>query len=246
MANFSRPKTFSMARPKLSSPDQSLPVRLLLLLYESLASVYLAVVLLLSLAFVLAWATFVESQYGTESVHFAIYDAWWFSSLLGMLGINVLCAALIRFPWRWYQTGFLITHAGILVLLVGCIYSASDGLDAQMPIFEGGINHIAYEDTRHFQLKVYPDHSEDGTYSVIDVPFASGPFNWEDYQRKSVFPWRVGHRDRGLICDQNGVRLEVLDYYRDWISTPGAPSDRSSGRVLNLNRMSLAPSTKSS
>lgn len=212
-----------MARSKLSSPNQSLPIRLAVLLYEGLASVYLAVVLLLSLAFVLAWATFVESRYGTEAVHFAIYDASWFSALLALLGINVLCAALIRFPWKYYQTGFLITHAGILVLLVGCIYSAADGIDAQMPIFEGSINHLAYEDTRHFELKVYPDHSDDGSYQVIDVPFASGPFNWEDIQRKPFFPWRAGHRDQGLICNQDSIRLEVLDYYRDWTAAKGAP-----------------------
>ncbi len=114
-----------MARPKLSSPDQSLPIRLLLSLYQALASVYLAVVLLLSLAFVLAWATFVESWYGTEAVHFAVYDASWFAALLALLGVNVLCAAIIRFPWRRYQTGFVITHAGILGLLVGCIYSVT-------------------------------------------------------------------------------------------------------------------------
>jgi hypothetical protein len=193
------------------------------MLYEALASVYLAVTLLLLLAFVLAWATFLESWYGTEAVHFAIYDAWWFAGLLGLLGVNVLCAALIRFPWRRYQTGFLITHAGILVLLVGCIYSALSGIDAQMPIFEGGINHLAYGDTRHFQLKIYPDRSDDGSCSVIDVPFASGPFNWRDYRHKAFFPWRVGRRDRGTICDQDGIRLEVLDYYRDWTATEAAP-----------------------
>lgn len=212
-----------MARRKLSSPDQPLPIRLLLVLYEVLASVYLAVSLLLLLAFVLAWATFVESRDGTEAVHFAIYDAWWFSGLLGLLGINVLCAALIRFPWRRHQTGFLITHAGILVLLVGCIYSAVAGIDAQMPIFEGGINHLAFKNTRHFELKIYPDQPADGSYQVIDVPFESGPFNWSDYRHRPFFPWRLGHRDQGPICNQNGVQLKVLDYYRDWTDAAVKP-----------------------
>ncbi len=212
-----------MSRPKLSSPNQPLAIRLPLLVYEAFASIYLAVTLILSLAFVLAWATFVERDYGTEAVHFAIYDAWWFAALLGLLGVNVLCAALIRFPWRRYQTGFVITHAGILVLLVGCIYSAVGGIDAQMPIYEGSINHLAYEDTRHFELKIYPDRSDQNTFSVIDVPFASGPFNWRDYRHMLPFPWRVAHRDRGTICDQNGIRLEVLDYYRDWKPAPAPP-----------------------
>jgi len=47
---------------------------------------------------VLAWATFVESWYGTEAVNFGIYEAWWFNLLLGLLGLNVLCAAMIPLP----------------------------------------------------------------------------------------------------------------------------------------------------
>lgn len=167
-------------------------MRLLLRLYQALASMYLAVALLLALAAVLAWATFVESAYGTEAVHFAIYDSWWFALILALLGVNVLCAVLIRLPWRRHQTGFLITHAGILVLLAGCIYSAQSGIDAQMPVFEGNTTHLAYEDTRHFQLTVYPDRSPDGAVSVIDIPFAAGPFNWEMYKRLPWFPWGLG------------------------------------------------------
>lgn len=212
-----------MARPKLSSKNQSLPVRGMLVLYEGLASLILAVVLLLLLAAVLAWATFLERDYGTEAVHFAVYDSWWLAALLGLLGINVLCAALIRFPWRRYQTGFLITHAGILVLLVGCIYSAASGIDAQLPLFEGGIGHTAYERTRHFELKLLSDRPDASSNRVMDIPFASGPFNWNDYRNKPFFPWHVGHRDRGKICDQDGIKLEVLDYFRDWSSSQAKP-----------------------
>ena len=212
-----------MARPKLKTPEHSPAIRLLSRLYQALASMYLAVVLLLALAAVLAWATFVESAYGTEAVHFAIYDSWWFALILVLLGANVLCAALIRLPWRRHQTGFLITHAGILVLLAGCIYSAQSGIDAQMPVFEGSTTHLAYEDTRHFQLAVYPDHSPDGAFSAIDVPFAAGPFNWEMYDRLPVFPWRLGRRDRGVICNQDNIRLEVLDYQCQFRTGQAAP-----------------------
>ena len=170
-----------MAQPKLSSANASTPIRMLRWIYAALASMPLAVVLLIALALVLGWATFIESEHGTEAVHFAVYDAWWFAGLMGLLGVNVLCAALIRLPWKRHQTGFVITHAGILVLLAGCIFSAMDGIDAQMYVLEGGTAHVAYSNTRHFQIKVFPDHSTDGTVTVIDVPFNSGPFSWNDY-----------------------------------------------------------------
>ena len=213
-----------MARPKPSSVNDAMPIRMLRCIYAALASMPLAVVLLITLAFVLGWATFIESEYGTEAVHFAVYDAWWFAGLLGLLGVNVLCAALIRLPWKRHQTGFVITHAGILVLLVGCIFSATDGIDAQMYVLEGGTAHLAYADTRHFEIKIFPDQSTDGKVTVIDVPFNSGPFSWSDYHAAMKEPyWHVVPRDTGTVCNQQGIQLEVLDFYRIWVTARAMP-----------------------
>jgi hypothetical protein len=200
-----------MARPRLRRPDQPAAIQLVLGIYESFASLRLAVVLIGALAVVLCWATFVESKYGTPAVHFGIYQTWWFALLMLLLGVNVLCAALVRYPWKKYQTGFLITHSGIIVLLVGCLMSRLGGIDAQLPVFEGKTAHIAYEDTQHFQLSMLNDSGSEQR----KIPFASGPFNWADYKSLFPFPWRLSHRDRGTIYDRDGIRLEVLDYYSD-------------------------------
>jgi hypothetical protein len=186
--------------------------------YRALASLKLAVVLISASAVVLAWATFVEREYGTKAVHFGIYGTWWFAGLVFLLGLNVLCAAAIRFPWKKYQTGFVITHAGILVLLSGCWLSWLGGIDAQMPIFEQTAARRAFVDTQHFELAVYgsaPESGIDATPEMIRIPFVAGPFNWNDYERLSWFPWRLSRRDRGVVYDRDGVRLEVLDYLSD-------------------------------
>ncbi len=225
-----------MARPKLSSPDQPFFIRLPLRVFEAAASLRLAVLVIFGSAGVLGYATFVESWYGTDAVQFGVYGTWWFALLLGLLGLNVLCAAAIRFPWKKYQTGFVITHAGIIVLLVGCLQSRLGGIDAQMPIFEGGTGHTAYEDTQHFELKIYPafDRSAtaDGSSSArlarsvrtIRIPFRSGPFNWEDYTEKlPALPWTLSPRDRGVVYDRDNIRLEVLDYLADSSREPAPP-----------------------
>lgn len=219
-----------MARPKLSSPDQPLLVRGLLRTYEALASLKLAVLLIVSLAVTLAWATQVDSWYGFKAAHFAVYGTSWFAALIFLLGANVLCAALIRFPWKRYQTGFVITHAGILVLLAGCLLTRLGGIDAQMPIFEGGTAHQAFQDTQRFDLTVFEPSpgnssgsSEPAQPRTIRVPFAAGPFNWEDYGRLFPFPWRLAHRDQGVLYDHDGIRLEVLDYLSDSALRPVPP-----------------------
>lgn len=214
-----------MTRPRLRRPGQSWPLQLVLGIYEFLASLGLAVVLIGVLAVVLAGATFVESYYGDKSkaVSFGIYGTTWFAALNLLLGINVLCAALIRFPWQKKHTGFLMTHAGILVLLAGAALSQRYGIDANLPVYEGHHTWRAYEDSQHIRLVVQPTTGSGGT--EILVPFVAGPFNWQEYQRLAWwpgasdrlcwFPWGLARRDQGVLYDREGIRLEVLDYHSD-------------------------------
>ena len=63
-----------------------------------------------------------------------------FALLLAFLGANILCAALIRFPWKKRQTGFVITHAGLLVLLAGSWYSLQHADEGQLGMLEGEVS----------------------------------------------------------------------------------------------------------
>ncbi len=203
-----------MARPRLSSPDQPFLKRWLLRTYEATASLKLAVWVISGSALVLAWATYLDAQYDFKTAQFAIYGTPWFAALVALLGINVLSAALIRFPWKRYQTGFVVTHFGILVLLAGCLLTRWGGIDVQMPVLEGRFGHRAFESTQRFELAVRRV-DDPSARETIHVPFAAGPFSWRDYERLFFFPWALAHRDRGVLYDRDGICLEVLDYLSD-------------------------------
>ena len=177
-------------------------------LLAALGSLHLAVVLIGAFAALLAWATLAESRYGAAAAHFGIYDTVWFAALNALLALNVLCAVLVRFPWRQRQAGFLVTHLGILVLLLGCLATRQLGIEAQLPIYEGRSAHIAYQDSYHFVLRVNADEP-------IGVPFVAGPFGWDQYAELSWFPWHLACRSQGVIFDQDGITLEVMDYTKD-------------------------------
>lgn len=74
-------------------------------------------ILILLLAAVLAAATFMESAKGREYAQWYVYKSSWFIALLALLGVNILAATLVRFPWKMRNLGFLITHAGLLAVL---------------------------------------------------------------------------------------------------------------------------------
>ena len=67
-----------------------------------------AIGLIAVLAAVLIFGTIYESNYGTPAVQLVVYKTWWFLTLLGLVFLNVLFAALSRLPWqKKRRVGFL-------------------------------------------------------------------------------------------------------------------------------------------
>ena len=125
---------------KAAAPAPSLVDRLLSgidAVYRFLASLKLAVFSLSALAASLAFATWFESRYGTTAAQDYVYKSTWFAVLLAFLAVNILCAALIRFPWKKRQTGFVITHAGLLVLIFGSYWSFRTADEGTVAMLEG-------------------------------------------------------------------------------------------------------------
>jgi hypothetical protein len=101
------------------------------------ASLRLAVIVMVTLGSVCAYATFYEMEHGTPAVQRDIYQTPWFAFLLGLLGLNVFSVMVSRWPWTKHQAGFLIAHVGILAILVGSVISLYRGLDSNMALAEG-------------------------------------------------------------------------------------------------------------
>ncbi|MAT14870.1 MAG: hypothetical protein CMJ46_06320 [Planctomyces sp.] len=208
-----------MARPKIYDSSQPLPVRCLLWLYELLASLKLAVLLILALAGVLAYATFVEAHLGTKAVQWYLYHSKWFAALLALLAINIFCAASIRFPWKRHQTGFVVTHVGLLVLLFGSAISFMGSLNSQMLVFLGDSSTMAIDidESGYLQIEGLPDHPE--TYQQT---LRLGPFNWNSYHDKP-FSRKVAERfgfasgdwehEPITVYNSDDYKVEVVDYY---------------------------------
>ena len=118
------------------------------------SSLKLAVVLLLSLAVALAAGTIQESLHDPKVAHDTVYHTWWFAFLLTLLVINVAGAALTRLPWKRRHTGFVITHAGIILILIGSMMTLAFGKEGQMAIRVGQMSNTVLLDHQflHFEI----------------------------------------------------------------------------------------------
>ena len=105
--------------------------------FRFLASLKLAVILLVTLAAILATATFYESLYDTKTAQYLVYRSPLFALFLTFLGINLTCSALMRYPWKKSQTGFVITHLGIIIVLLGSLVTMFKGVDGSVALEEG-------------------------------------------------------------------------------------------------------------
>ncbi len=104
--------------------------------FRLLSSVKLAVPLMLILGATVSWGTIVESKYNAEMAKIVVYESTWFSILLVLLWLNILCATISRIPFRLHHLGFVITHIGLLMLLAGGVVT-SYGIDGTLAVVEG-------------------------------------------------------------------------------------------------------------
>jgi hypothetical protein len=106
-------------------------------LISILGSLKVAIVLIVSLGILLSVSTFLESLHGTPFAQKVFYTSKWFDFFLGLFWINIFCSTLSRWPFQKKHIGFVITHVGILVLLIGALLSRVLGVEGQMTLFEG-------------------------------------------------------------------------------------------------------------
>jgi hypothetical protein len=104
---------------------------------ERLGSLKTAIAVLVTVAVVCAAATFYESAHGTPAAQQHIYHTAWFAALLTLLGGNIAASMMLRFPWKRHQTGFVLAHVGVLLILAGSLVSLHFGLDASLALYEG-------------------------------------------------------------------------------------------------------------
>jgi len=137
----------------------------------ALGSLRFAAMILVLLAVAMVCATVYESMHGTERALAHFYGTRWFAFLLLLLAINISASVVARFPFKRKQIGFLITHASILVILVGACITKYWATAGKLALFEG-------QTVRHFQSSrerlslCRPDDPEGQVVAATDLPLS--------------------------------------------------------------------------
>ena len=185
--------------------------------YRFLASLKLAVISIGSLAASLAFATWLESSYGTATAQDFVYKATWFAVLLAFLAINILCAALIRFPWKKRQAGFLITHAGLLILIAGSYLGFRTSDEGMMAMLEGESRaQVQRRQDSVIRVRELDPHTQKPN-SYKEFHFNPGPFSWGEGEA------HLSHLLDLAINSLSAGRLPEPSRTGEILSQPGDP-----------------------
>ncbi len=165
--------------------------------FKFFASLELAVFLILTLAVVLSVGTIYESKYGAPVAGQLVYRSWWMQVLLWLFMLNLAAVAISRLPWKKQHVGFLITHLGIIILLLGSWVQQKRGVDGVLALAPGETGRLVRLDEN--MLYVFRTIPGQAYELVLEEPL--------HYDLR-----HVSEKVRSYPL-QNGKTIQVLRYY---------------------------------
>lgn len=217
---------------QVKTPPISLRVKLQKI-NKPMASLKLAVFVILGLAVLTSIGTFVEARYDATAAKKLVYHTWWMYSLMILLAINLSAVMFDRWPWKKRHASFVSAHIGILLLLAGSLQTFWFGLDGTMRIGIGESNGLVQ--VPETDVVVYSSFDGDRYSKTLDkevdffskppsadapftIPTNSGPMQIIDYKKYVVPTQKVQAAISGSWGA--GVRLQIKSQFFDevqWI-----------------------------
>lgn len=194
-----------------------------------LGSLGLALILLATIAIACAVATFAESGFNTKIAHAYIYKAPWFQLWLGVLCVNLFAVTLTRWPWKKRHIGFVITHYGIITLLIGAVVGMRTGFEGNVTLRkdEPSLSRVT---TSHSILQLDSPNDLDAFYQTSFDAEATRP----SAKHPRIFP--VPRTDLKIVADDFNANLQ-----REETLVPSTAQQAGAGVLLKLSSKTSGP-----
>lgn len=192
------------------------------LLKEIFFSTRLMAVLFLVFATAMAFGTFIETWYSTETARIWIYNAWWFEVIMAFFVINFIGNIFKYRLLQWKKWPVLVLHLSWILIIIGAFITRYISYEGMMPIREGSTEKVFYSDKTY--LKAYVDGQIDGEPKrkileddlIVTAEALKSNLPWEmDFDGQ---PFTISYVDfidgakEGLVEDENGKEyLKIVE-----------------------------------
>lgn len=111
-------------------------------------------VLFLVFATAMAFGTFIESWYSTDTARIWIYNATWFEVIMVFFVINFIGNIYRYNLWQWKKWPVLVLHLSWILIIIGAFVTRYISFEGIMPIREGETENIFYSDKTYLTVHV--------------------------------------------------------------------------------------------
>jgi len=94
-------------------------------------------ILLIIFGIAIAYATFIENDFGTTTAQILIYKAWWFEALLAIMCLNIIGSVFKHNLVSRKKWSMLLFHLAFIVIGIGAMVTRYIGYEGNMHIREG-------------------------------------------------------------------------------------------------------------
>ncbi|WPO81134.1 cytochrome c biogenesis protein CcsA [Chryseobacterium sp. JJR-5R] len=179
-------------------------------LQDILISTRTMAVLLLVYAFAMAYATFLENDYGTPTAKALIYEAKWFELIMFLLILNFIGNIARYRLWRREKWPVLVFHLAFVLIFIGGAVTRYISFEGTMHIREGETSNEIVTDKNFLKIKI---EEKGDALDYQDIPYLMSPLHKDleatyDFHGKNikvVAKDYVQRKKDSLIADPNGA-----------------------------------------
>ncbi|SDR12499.1 cytochrome c-type biogenesis protein CcsB [Chryseobacterium soldanellicola] len=167
-------------------------------------------VLLLAFAFSMAYATFLENDYGTPTAKALIYEAKWFELIMLLLILNFIGNIGRYRLWKREKWPVLVFHLAFILIFIGGAITRYVSFEGTMHIREGETSNEIVTDKNFFKIQI---EEKGDVLNYQDVPYLMSPLHKDfnatyDFHGKTITVEAKEYIQRkkdSLVADPSGA-----------------------------------------
>ncbi|MFC5872821.1 cytochrome c-type biogenesis protein CcsB [Chryseobacterium arachidis] len=179
-------------------------------LQDILISTRTMAVLLLVYAFAMAYATFLENDYGTPTAKALIYEAKWFELIMLLLILNFIGNIGRYRLWKREKWPVLVFHLAFILIFIGGAITRYISFEGTMHIREGETSNEIVTDKNFLKIQI---EEKGDVLNYQDIPYLMSPlhkdleatYDFHGKQVKVIAKDYVQRKKDSLIADPSGA-----------------------------------------
>ncbi len=156
-------------------------------------------ILFIVFATAMAFGTFIESWYSTETARIWVYNATWFEAIMVFFVIN-FSGNIGRYRlWRIEKWPVLTLHLSWILIILGAFVTRYISFEGIMPIREGSTENVFYSDKTYLTVFVDGEINGEAQRKVLEDDLIVTP-----EALKSNLPWRSDFNGQEFTISYEG------------------------------------------